>query len=235
MIAKEYNIALSKNALFVVLCVCLFSVLGGCAHESEFTSFYAPKAVDFSGHWEKNYQASDDLDSKFRLFLFNVQRSVARSSSSQGGAISGGGFGGSRDSILGLAQLTEDITKVALLEIEQGDNSIKIDREDNFALTCDYFEEQFVVTDNPFGSEICGWNGEQLIFQLNMLDGLSIRHQITIGPDQQQLNITTTISSSEVSSPFTISNFYQRYAPPEYDYDCIFTITRNNVCTQSGS
>lgn len=231
MILREYNIALGKNTFFVALCLCI----SACAHESEFTSFYAPQAVDFAGNWEKNYQASDDLDNKFRLFLFDVQRSVSRSSSVQGGAVSGGGFGGSRDSILGLAQLTEEITKVALLEIIQDDNSISIEREDNFSLTCDYFEEQFVITENPFGSEVCGWNGEQLVFQLDMDDGLSIRHQITLGPDHLQLNMTTTVSSSTVSSPFTISSFYQRYTPPEYDYDCVFTLTRNNVCTQSGS
>lgn len=216
-----------------------FLCLSACSSpkpEEQFATFYTPQTVDFSGHWEKNYQASDDVNSKFQLFLFDIQRSVnLNQTNSQGRPISIGAAGVSGEAITGLARLTEDITKVSLLEIKQDNNGIIIDREDNFALTCDYFKEQVVSSQDAFGAEACGWNGQQLIFQFNLMDGLSIRHQVTLGPDLQQLNITTTVSTSSVSSPFTISSYYQRYTPPEYDYECIFTLSQNNVCSQNGS
>ena len=35
--------------------------------------------------------------------------------------------------------------------------------------------------------------------------------------------------------PLIVSNFYQRYEPPEEDYNCLLTLTRNTVCNQRGT
>ena len=223
-----------RSSLQLITYSCLSLLLSACATQtpSQIDSIFSPQIIDLSGHWEKNYQLSDDINSKFQLFIYDIQRPYTNSNASVQGVPR---TGISNESLIGLLQITEDITKVTLLEIEQDQNSIQINREDNFALTCDYFERAFVNSNTPFGSESCGWNGQQLLFQMKLNDGLGIFHQITLGPDGQQLNITTTVSSSVVSNPFTVSSYYQRYSPPEYNYDCIFTLSRNNVCTQNGS
>jgi hypothetical protein len=74
-----------------------------------------------------------------------------------------------------------------------------------------------------------------LLFMLNLTDGLRIFYQVTLSPNGQQLNITTTVSSATVSTPLTISNYYRRYDIPESDIDCILTLTRNNVCRRVGN
>lgn len=209
-------------------------MLAGCSTAPEPVEMDAPDAVDMSGHWEKNYSRSDDFNARFNLFLFDLQRS---STPSAGRGVnetlgSGGVGGGSRESVIGLARLTEEITRMPLLEIEQSEDIIHIHRDGTFALRCEHHGRPFVRMGNPFGSEICGWNGEQLIFQMDLEGGLGIRHQVTLGPEQRQLNITTTVSSSAVSRSITVSNYYERYRPQEADFDCIYTLTRNNVCTR---
>lgn len=242
MLKKSFigNCLIKGSALKIVLLLSATSVLSACAQSvapavvpAASSSSVSFQRIDLSGHWEKNYQRSDDINSKFRLFIFDVQRSINAGASRQG--INGAATNVSTsESLNGLARITEDITKVALLDINQDQNGVSIDREDNFALTCDYFQEAYVQTENPFGSELCGWSGEQLIFQIKMLNGLSIFHQITLGPDRQELNVTTTVQSASVPSPLTISSYYRRYTPPVDAYDCIFTLSRNNVCHQGG-
>jgi hypothetical protein len=188
------------------------------------------EVVDMSGNWEKDFQQSDDFETEFNLYMFDIQRRIAPQQDGINRGVGGGGLTGSMETIVGLARFTEEITRMPILQIEQDRSRVKIDREDDFALFCEFFNQQNMVTETPFGSEQCGWNGEQLLFLLNLNDGLRIYYQVTLSPNGSQLNITTTVSSDQVSTGMTISNYYRRYDVPESNIDCILTLTRNNVC-----
>jgi len=191
--------------------------------------------VDMSGNWEKDYQLSDDFETEFNLYVFDIQRQLNPQSESinRNSSIAlGGGAGGSMEAIVGLARFTEEITRMPLLQIEQDRSRIRIDREDDFALLCEFFNRQSMATETPFGNEQCSWSRDQMLFLLTLQNGLRIYYQVTLAPSGQQLNITTTVSSDQVSTPMTISNYYRRYDIPENNIDCILTLTRNNVCRQ---
>jgi hypothetical protein len=65
--------------------------------------------------------------------------------------------------------------------------------------------------------------------------GLNISHQFSLSPDSTLLNVTTRVSSDFVSVPIVISSFYERFEPPEEDYNCVLTLTRSTVCNQRGT
>ena len=193
------------------------------------------QVVDMSGNWEKDFQLSDDFETEFNLYLFDIRRQLNPQTDNlnRGATASIGAASGSMETVVGLARFTEEITRMPVLRIDQDRARVQIDREDDFALYCEFFSRQTSVTQTPFGTEQCGWNGEQLLFQLNLEDGLRIFYQVTLSPNGRQLNITTTVTSSQVSTPLTISNYYRRYDVPENDIECILTLTRNNVCRRA--
>ena len=219
-------------------CLAALLLLAGCqtAEPSRINEEVEFNVVDMSGNWEKDYLLSDDFQTEFNLYMSDIQRTYRQQADGLNrGTTFGGGpsVGGSMETIVGLARFTEEITRMPLLQIEQDRARIRIDREDDFALFCEFFSRQTAVTQTPFGTEQCGWNGEQLLFQLDLQDGLSIFYQVTLAPNGRQLNITTTVTSAMVSTPLTISNYYRRYDIPESDVDCILTLTRNNVCRRA--
>lgn len=191
---------------------------------------------DFSGHWEKNYQLSDDFNTRFSLYAADIRRLLARLNQ---GDLEGlpalRGRGINTDAISGLARFTEELTRMPLLEIAQDDVEIEIERENDFTLRCAYEDLQFVRSTNTFGSDVCGWTDERLQFQMALGGGLTISHQFSLSADASLLNVTTTVSSDDISVPLIISNYYQRYMPSGEDYNCILTLTRNTVCNQQGT
>jgi len=230
-------INLSLNKLLVVLLAA--GLLRACAtpEPSRISEEVTYEVVDMSGNWEKDYQLSDDFETEFNLYMFDIQRRLNPQSENinRSTTFGSGAAVGNRESVIGLARFTEEITRMPLLQIEQDRARMRIKREDDFALLCEFFNRQTSVTQTPFGTEECGWNGEQLLFMLYLTDGLRIFYQVTLSPNGQQLNITTTVSSATVSTPLTISNYYRRYDIPESDIDCILTLTRNNVCRRVGN
>jgi hypothetical protein len=132
---------------------------------------------------------------------------------------------------VGLAQMAELITQSALLEVEQDKHKIKVKREEDFALSCEFYPGQYHTVETPLGREICGWDGHQLIFKMLLPEGLTILHVMSLGPDRQWLNIATTVTSDRVTSPFTLNRVYERYQPQDNGYSCKMTISRGRVCT----
>jgi hypothetical protein len=217
-------------------------LLGACASQTEApaSALQAPQRSgelrDFSGHWEKNFQLSDDFNTRFSLYTADIRRLIARMNQ---GNLEGlptlGGRGVNVNAIGGLARFVEELTRMPLLDIVQDDTSIEIERQDDFTLRCAYADLQYVRSSNTFGNDLCGWNGEQLQFRMELAGGLSIQHQFTLSPDASMLNVMTTVSTSDVSVPLVISNFYERFDPPEEDYNCVLTLTRATVCNQRGT
>jgi len=123
------------------------------------------------------------------------------------------------------------ITQTPLLEIEQDERSIRIRREDDSDLTCEFHLGELHVVETPFGKEACGWQGHQLVFRLLLPDGLRIQHVLTAGANGQKLNVATTVATDQVTRPFTLNRVYDRFVPGENGFSCEMTLTRGNVCT----
>jgi hypothetical protein len=186
---------------------------------------------DFSGHWEKNFQLSDDFNNRFRLYIADVQRRMVNTQG-RGDLQLGPSAGLSTETVNGLARFTEELTRMPLLEILQDDHSINIEREQDFTLHCAYEDKLYTSSTNAFGADLCGWDRDRLVFRMNLPGGLNISHQFSLNADASMLNVTTQVSSGAVSVPLVISNYYVRYEPPEEDYNCLLTLTRNTVCSQ---
>lgn len=234
--------ALVAPRSYALTCL-LAGLLGGCATpEVAEPVAEAPlrqgELRDFTGHWEKNYQLSDDFNARFGLYIADIQRIYVNPNSSviQGGpALRGGGGGFGLDTVRDLARFTEELTRMPLLDITQGSVLVEIARENDFTLRCAYEDRQFVRSANSFGNEVCGWTDERLQFRMQLAGGLSIAHQFSLSPDSTMLNVTTTVSSDTVPVPIVISNYYTRYTPAADDYNCMLTLTRSRVCSQTGT
>jgi len=149
--------------------------------------------------------------------------------------IGGTGNTNSGASIIGLAQMADLVTQSQLLEIEQDQHKIRVKREQDYALTCEFYQGQYHTVDTPLGREICGWEQHQLIFKTLLPEGLTIQQVMSMAPDGQWLNIATTVISDRVTSPFTVNRVYVRYEPQDNGYSCKMTISKGRVCTTESS
>ncbi|MCB1846814.1 MAG: hypothetical protein KDI04_05365 [Halieaceae bacterium] len=198
-----------------------------------------PTEVNFSGFWELDYSQSDNIQAKLDSLVRDLRKQSAQRAGAAGvyqqptaGVIIGGPGGtNSGTSIIGLAQMADLVTQSQLLEIEQDTHDIKVKREEDYALTCEFFAGQYHTLETPLGKEICGWDGHQLIFKTILPEGLTIQQVLTMGADRRRLNIATTVISDRVTSPFTVNRVYNRYQPTDSGYSCKMTISRGRVCT----
>lgn len=190
--------------------------------------------LDFSGSWLLDYAASDDLAEELRNQFRRINRafngrSVPRDPRVPGAVI--GGAGGAEE-MVAVARLTELITRSATLEIAHTADDIAVRREDEYTLSCRFDGSRVVET--PLGTELCGWDGHQMIFHVGLPDGLSVSHRMTLAPDRQRLHVATTVISTAAPAPFTLSRIYDRFEPQAPEYQCEDTLTRNRVCSASG-
>jgi len=223
----------------LLLCwLCLF--LAGCSSQPQQRKpviNQTEAAVDFTGFWELDYSQSDNIQVNLNALVRGLRQPRTQPGGvyqQAGGAIIVGGPGNTTNSgasIIGLAQMADLITQSQLLEIEQDTHKIKVKREEDFALTCEFYPGQYHTVETPLGKEICGWDRHQLIFRILLPEGLSIQHIMSLGPDGQRLNIATTVTSDRVTSPFTVNRVYVRYQPTDDGYSCKMTISRGRVCT----
>lgn len=202
----------------------------------------APSAaapVDFSGHWELNFAQSDNVQAQMGALMRNLRQQAERQAAMRSerggrggpGVVIGGGGTDSAPSVIGLARMAELITESQLFEVEQSRTRIQVNREGNFALTCDFLRQATSVRDLGVGREACGWDGSQLVFRIALPEGLSIRHRFSLAPSGDQLGVYTTVFSDRVSSPFSVQRVYNRFEPGERGYRCEMTVTRGRVCT----
>lgn len=193
----------------------------------------APIALprSLAGHWEKDYRLSDDFSSRLALYVADIQRRYGRTSSRDDGI----GPAVSNTAINGLARFTEELTRMPTLAIEQDAEAVSIEREQDFPLHCQHGPDLIDSGRNPFGADACGWNGQRLIFTMQLAGGLNITHQFSLSADGDMLDLTTTVASDTVAAPLTVRNLYRRYDPPADPYDCVLTLTRSRVCSQRGN
>ena len=222
----------------VLLCSCLG--LAGCSGGGGDSSRkktelqgQSSEAVDFSGSWELDYSKSDNIQTKLDSMARELRRDAERRAQvgNQGAMVVGSSGYNSAPSVIGLARMSDLITRSPLLKVEQSEHEIKVKREENFALGCEFYAGQYSNVETPLGTEICGWNGRQMVFKILLPEGLSIQHVMTLASSGGKLQIATTVVSDQVSYPFTLNRVYNRFVPGASGYSCTVTLTKGKVCT----
>ena len=226
----------STSLIPLILILLLTVLLSACGSQERKLEGQGNGVVDFSGSWELDYSQSDNIQTKLDAMVRELRRQVERRNAAAmnqgaGASLMVGGGGLSGESIMGVAQMAELITRSPLLEIKQDEAGIKVKREETFALDCEFHPGQFHTVETPFGTESCGWLDHQLVFRIQLPDGLSIQHVMTLGPQGRRLNIATTVISDQVSYPFTLNRVFNRFVPGSRGYRCTQTISRGRVCT----
>lgn len=194
----------------------------------------APRVTDLSGHWELDYSRSDNVDHRLQSLYREWRREQERRARgdqyrSTYGAIDSRAF----RALVDVARLADMITDSQVLEIEQSDADIEIRRENSFALTCVFRDGRPEVVVDELGAEVCGWDAHQLVFHIQLPEGLDIQHRVTLSNDAERLHIATRVDSRS-SVPFTLNRFYFRFDPLPEDYRCEYTLSRGNVCQSGG-
>ncbi|MBT8132398.1 MAG: hypothetical protein KJO35_09030 [Gammaproteobacteria bacterium] len=191
--------------------------------------------VNLSGSWERDYSRSDDVNDALGRMFRRLNR--ANQNYGRGDNSTRGGYAplmSTRDvnSVLSLARLAELVTRPPVLTIKQGERELRVEREGDFDMLCEFHAGLAHGVENTYGVEVCGWQGQQFISRLVLPDGLVVSHRFSIAPDQQNLHVATTVSQSGTPVPFTLNRFYTRFEPlPDRD-NCIETLSRKRVCTR---
>ncbi|MEE4190195.1 MAG: hypothetical protein V2I66_01375 [Halieaceae bacterium] len=225
-----------------ILAALLAVLVSACASEPEAPAAPEQKLVlptplmkDFSGHWEMDYGRSDNVDRKLRSLYREMQRNAQRVArgDQRSRIMSPELVNASFGKVVDMARMADMITDSQVLDIEQSADDIEIRRENNFTLTCVFNDGQPELVIDELGSEICGWDAQQLLFRIALPDGLDILHRVSMSEDRQRLHVATTVNRRG-ASPFTLNRFYFRFDPLPEDYECEYTLSRGNVCQTGG-
>ncbi len=221
-----------RRRLCAAACALLF-LLVGCAKDEpvlleNIRYFEGPMPADFSGSWARDYARGDDIDQVVRDAWYELSRRVRTDLRSGSGLALA-----DRDMayLMPLARLAELITRQDELTISQTDNEILIERKDDFALFCAFYDGVGQTTDNLFGKESCGWDENRLINFLQLPDGLRVLHRFTISDDRKQLRVVTTVSSDTSKVPITLERYFWRFEKITPKYKCIETLSMKRVCS----
>lgn len=198
-------------------------------------SFVGDMPVDLSGSWERDYARSQDVQGALNAMFQDRQRQVYQqqqlNSMSRAGPSNAGLSQREINGMVALARLVEEISRPDVLSITQDDVQIRIAREDDFALSCTFYEGIAQGTDSPYGTEVCSWDGSDLISHLVLPDGLVISRRYTISGDGQNLREITTASSSATRTPLVLHRYYLKFEAPARAFNCIQTLSMKRVCS----
>jgi len=221
--------------------LCLAITMIGCASQKEFAQDN-PDPVNFSGFWELDYELSEHANDKLR-FLYEVTRSQLRQQQAvQRDMVSRGRMPStpvssavinSLQGVINLGRLAEIISRSTVLNIEQSLDNIVVQREGDFALTCDFFVDRQSVS--TLGQETCGWQGNQLVFEVSLPEGLNVNHRLVLSGNGKRLNVATTVSSSTINQLFTLNRVYMPFEPGKGMYECEYTLAKKKTCRLGSS
>lgn len=190
-----------------------------------------PLPANFEGSWERDYSRGEDLNGALRLAWNRLVRTVPDQVYTNRGPVQQGPSPQDFDALMALARLAEAITRSDVLTVYQDEQEVRIEREEDFALLCGFFDGQARPTESQFGREVCGWDGRDLVSQMTLPDGLLITHRLTVSDDRRQLRVTTTVASRYAKVPFTLNRFFTRFERPASNFNCIETLTMKRVCS----
>lgn len=219
--------------LYIVVC-CLVSGFGlpGCVAKpplliEDTRYFEGEMPADFSGYWVRDYVRSDNLNEVLR----NTYYELAKRRGGAGNQALRGPSQQDVSTLMPLARLAELITRYDELTISQTEYEILVEREDDFALLCAFFDGVAKPTDSPFGREVCGWDDGRLISLQEMPEGLAVVHRFEVSEDKKQLRVITTVSSDTARVPFTLNHYYWKTQKLPPAYECIETLSMKRVCS----
>lgn len=195
------------------------------------TQAEAVNRADFNGFWELDFENSEHPNDKLRYLyevtLSHYQRQVNRNDPQF------------RDSairamdelrgIVNLGRLAELITRTTVLDIDQDEGHILVDREDNFSLACEFSDTE--RGGDALGIERCGWQNGQLIFDIRLPGGLAIQHRFVKSADGGRLNISTQLASDGVSQAFSVNRVFIPFQPSKGEFQCKYSLGKGKVCS----
>lgn len=202
--------------------------------DEEMMSFEGAMPTDLSGSWERDYSRGDDVNAVLADVLYRLSRTSPDARHARQS-----GYSGStavvppqhRESAYALARLAEEITRPQVLTVSQNEHEISVARKDDYAIFCAFYGGMAKATESAYGTELCGWDGDQLVSNLILPDGLQVTHRFTVSQDGRKMRVVTSVSSSTAPLPFTLSRFYMKFAAPKSDFNCIETLSMKRVCS----
>jgi len=217
-----------RNRGIVALCLSIAACAQPPVIDNEMKRIEGALPADLSGSWERNYARDDDVNAVLR----DVYNKIVRTSTDRQSTGAGVPMPSAKDmsSVLALGRLAELITRPDVLIISQTESEISIEREDDFAMLCAFYDGIAKDTQNEYGVEICGWDGEQLVSNLVLPDGLQVTHRFTVSEDGEQLRVVTTVSSNTSRFPFSLRRFYTKFVRPPSEMNCVETFSMKRVC-----
>lgn len=214
----------------LALCLAIMSCSQQPVVDDDMMRIDGAMPVNLSGSWQRDYARSDEVNAALREAYYQLSRTRPDRQFSGNPSVA---QPSSKDtaSLLALARFAELITRPDVLTISQNDNEVHIARKDDFAMLCAFYDGVARGTESNYGTEICGWDQDQLVSHLVLPDGLQVTHRFTISADGNALRVVTTVSSSTSRVPFTLRRFYTRFQRPAPDYKCIETLSMKRVCS----
>ena len=197
-----------------------------------------PIRMNFAGNWEKDFARSDDWQDELSRRMSIRQETAALQRSGiglgQGPSISIGNLGLNKPrrrqaNLFDLARLSEYINRSSTMEIFQNRYEVRIHRRGEAPLICSMETGPNEVFSSRHGTEICGWDRQQLVFEIALPDGLYITHRLSISSDSERIRFITSISSNG-SVPFNLVQAFNKYQAPQDEYLCTQTVTRGRSC-----
>ncbi|NKB34949.1 MAG: hypothetical protein GKR91_17775 [Pseudomonadales bacterium] len=199
-----------------------------------------PIRMNFSGNWEKDFARSDnwedELSRRMRIRQENAALQRSGVGLGNGPSVSLGNINLNRPrrrqaNLIDMARLAEYINRNSTMDIIQDRNEIRIERRGEAPLVCGMETGPNETFNSQHGAEICGWDRNQLVFEMALPDGLYIIHRFSVSSDSQSLRMITSISSNG-SVPFNLVQSYNKYQAPPDEFYCTQTVTRGQVCSQ---
>jgi hypothetical protein len=226
------------TAMLLILLCSLSAAQDG--DDLPFLDLNTPIRLNFSGNWQKDFGRSDSWEDELnRMMRIRQEQAAAQRSGAgslrSGPAVSVGNINLNRSrgaSIVDLARLAEYISRQSTMQIIQDRNEVRIERKGEAPLICGLKAGAIETFSSIHGTEICGWDRQQLVFEISLPEALTITHRFSVSSDSSVLQMVTSISSRD-SAPFNLIQAFDRFDAPPQQYNCIQTISRGRVCSQT--
>lgn len=224
----------SRSGFVTACCALVTALSNGCANEPPIEMPVHDPVAELGGHWEVDYARSDTVQTQINASFREVQREIRRRQEAVERGVSPQGMPlGDFDTLIALAKMAELVTDSDVLEIEQDPHILRVERANNFALSCDLDEAQ--VVHSLLGAERCWWDGRQWYFLVRLPDGLSIEHRFSVSKDSRSLAQRTVLAAPGVNRDLEVVRIYSRYDPSTRGFRCTETLSRGRVCTTENS
>jgi len=222
-----------RTGTTLALCALLAACSQQVAGDKLVLSYTGEAPVNLSGSWERDFSRGDIVSVEVNRVLHQIQRTAIdpRLSNDRIGAVSTSDTRRKISRVLALARLADMITQVDTLTIDQSEHQISVERKGDFAISCEFYNGIAQGPATEYGDEICGWDGHQFVSRLILPDGLRVSHRFSMSADGKSLHVSTTVSSSATTTPFTLDRYYNQFERPASEFNCIETLSMKRVCS----